>query len=1126
MGWWSLGLWLLAVMGGSALADKMPDAVRITPEAKPGANRVVHRCLTPLGNDQKLGGLERTRPWSLPGQALAADFDTTIHCLVLRFNFQYEDEDDPNTTGRGRMDLRPIASLPDDQILDSLGHFVDPPPHDSAYFYQHLASLARYWEQVSEGKVHLTWDIYPPTRDSVYTLPEKMSAYGRCEPSEVVPGLIKYAQDCLKLADTVHRIDPGHPNIDFRRYGAFFLFHAGSDGQNDVGFPATCSDLYTGFVRFGSSYDDSLGQYVDDAPYVDKTDLDSVRIPNALMMPETAMQDNRITALNAVMAHEFGHQLGLPDIYSTATMFTQLGDFALMDNNGFGTSVDLGFPGGAVFGLMPVYPMAWSRAFLGFVDVEDLRADTSNVRLIAAELFENPGLKVARIPITETEYYLLENRIPDTDGKATRPRFDKTTSVVMGPFWADATDTIFTGEFDFLMPGDPTGGMLVLHVDEAVAALDYDGNGLDNFANNHLQWWVADQERKFIELVEADGIVHLGGNYHAGYGKADDLFRDDRNHALTPNSNPGTIDNSGNNTRIRITDIRRDTLTGVSTTVYQDSVILFDLEIDRRVPGFPVRAGQPMPELTPTLGLSPIADDLDGDGSPEIIAVAGKVLSVMTSTGEDFLRNISTCDTCSLYLDTAASSVNTGSDHNPAALYPVPVYVEAPEAITAGPATGKFNPAQPETHVVIGYSVDEAGGRVVTHRPADLNVDGRADGGGVSFPTIGWPIALSFGDRIWCLTDSGTVYRMDNLGNVPTKVFQLSDSTYFGTCRLGQRLAVLSGDEEATNVHVFGDTVHSFSLGNVFDLGPIAVDMNDDDLPELIAFSSDGRGVYLTVDTSGATPLFSVLAEVASGLEMTTSPSAGDIDDDGRPDVVVGGRGYLHAFNASLILKTDYPLEIDDRYPDSVTIAPPVVADIGGDDFAEVIIPGAVGNFYAFGPEPSYGFPLSSGEQRERLSGSSAVVLNDADGGKLGYLGGDGWFYAWEVDLDTASTFWPMAGSDPHGSFALSSDRFPTQPVAAAGFDETRYYNYPNPAREGVTRIRYYLGEEANSVLLKIYDLSGREVEQLEGTTTGGADNEVVWDCSSITSGVYRCVIEVDSPNESTTAHTDIAVVR
>jgi len=554
--------------------------------------------------------------------------------------------------------------------------------------------------------------------------------------------------------------------------------------------------------------------------------------------------------------------------------------------------------------------------------------------------------------------------------------------------------------------------------------------------------------------------------------------------------------------------------------------MFFDLEIDRKVAGFPVRAGQPMPELTPTLGLSPIADDLDFDGSPEIITVAGKLLSVMTSTGEDFIRSVSACDTCPLYMDTAVTSINRGNVSNPAALYPVPVFVEAPEAITAGPVTGRFNLGQAERHVAIGYSVSDSSGRFVTYRPTDLNSDGRADQAGVSITTVGWPIALSFGDLIWALTDSGAVYRMDNIGINPSKIFQLDSAAYYGICRLGQRLAVLAGDDQSSTVYVILDTVYAFSLGASYDKGPIAVDMNNDSQPEVVAFSSDGRAVYVTVDTSSVAPMFSILSETVTGLEIITRPTAGDIDNDGRPEVLVGGRGSVYAFNGNLSLKTDFPLEVDDRYPDSVMIAEAVVADIGGDSFGEAVFPSAVGNFYAYGTEPLYGFPLSSGEQKETLSGSPAVILHDAEGGKLGFLGGDGWFYAWEVDLDTTRMYWTMGGGDPSGSFALPSDRMAVQPTFATGFDESRYYNYPNPAREGVTRIRYYLGEEASAVTLRIYDLSGQEVQRLTGTTAGGTDNEVVWDCSQITSGVYRCIIDVEFPNESTTAHTDIAVIR
>ena len=93
-------------------------------------------------------------------------------------------------------------------------------------------------------------------------------------------------------------------------------------------------------------------------------------------------------------------------------------------------------------------------------------------------------------------------------------------------------------------------------------------------------------------------------------------------------------------------------------------------------------------------------------------------------------------------------------------------------------------------------------------------------------------------------------------------------------------------------------------------------------------------------------------------------------------------------------------------------------------------------------------------------------------------------------------------------------------------FDDSRYYNYPNPVWGDQTHIRYYLGTDAASVELRIFDLSGREITSLHGTTTGGIDNEVLWDCTGVTTGVYRCVITVDLGSSSETAFTDIAIIR
>ena len=114
----------------------------------------------PMGRTPYVSGgirlpLERTQKWALPQQALSPDYDTTIRILALRFNFQREDPDDPLTTGIGIIDTtNPIANPVDSAYyFDSVGHWFDRPPRDSAYFDAHLQALARYWSVVSNGKL-------------------------------------------------------------------------------------------------------------------------------------------------------------------------------------------------------------------------------------------------------------------------------------------------------------------------------------------------------------------------------------------------------------------------------------------------------------------------------------------------------------------------------------------------------------------------------------------------------------------------------------------------------------------------------------------------------------------------------------------------------------------------------------------------------------------------------------------------------------------------------------------------------------------------------------------------------------------------------------------------------------
>jgi len=1052
-------------------------------EEVPGDNRIMQRGLTPDRYDRRGSTLGRRHPWSLPTQALAKDFLDTVRVLVLRFNFQEETPDDPNTTGNGLMNLATPLADPIDSAayFDSVGHWVDPPPHDSVYFDAHMQALRNYYETVSEGKITLSWDIYPAERNAVYQLPYPMNYYGKCAFDSVVYGLEEYFIDCIQLVDTVE------PGITFANYESIFLFHAGADRQNDIGFPETCSDLFTGFISFG----DSLA--VDNGTHYVRT---------ALLMPETCNQDNRATAMNAVTAHEFGHQLGLVDLYNTLNFLSQLGDFALMDDNGFATGIDFGYPVGRVFGAIPLYPSAWSRAYLGYVDVYDFRQG-SDIRVVAAEVISS-GIKIARVPISENEYYLIENRLVDTDGRETAMLVDSATLVFQGPVNLNRE---FTGEYDFLMPGS---GLLIFHVDEGVAGLDYDGDGMNNFDDNDLQW---DSDRKFVTLVEADGFINFGGFYRAGFGRAEDMFRDDRNHSFTPNTNPPAIDNSDNNTHVYITNITRDTvlLGGIPTLL--DSVMLFDLETDKLAAGFPVRAGHPC------YGLSPVADDINGDGTDEVIVASGRNLLVFTTTGDNFLRQVTGCETCPVFYDTAVASVYPA----PGRPHPLPLYARVNADITAGPVTGDFGIEDTIRFVAIGYP-EFTGAHVRLYQPTDVNSDGQADRVGDYFMlNAGTPIALSFGKVLYILTDHGDVFRKDQSLLPPYTVGMIGADEFHGLCRIDDKLLVLAGDSLQTTLYYLDASyTDSFSVDGYYNYGPILVDVDRDSSPEVICFSPEGRGIFVTVDTTGDSPSFSIFEQGETGFHVTTNPVAGDVDSDGYPDIIIGGINEIYAFNQELFLKMDFPIEVNDHFPDDDVIAAPVVADIQRGGPPEIIFPTLVGNIYSFGLERSYGFPLSGGER----GAGSPIVFSDSTGGKLGYLGADGWFYAWDVDLDTTTDYWPMGGHDPAGMFAFRPSQLPEPKQFTVLLPEDRFYNYPNPIVDGLTRIRYFLGQDAARVDIKIYDLSGVEIAAMKGPTSGGLDHERVWNCGHVTPGVYRCVIEAVFGGETETAFTDIAVIR
>jgi M6 family metalloprotease-like protein len=155
------------------------------------------------------------------------------------------------------------------------------------------------------------------------------------------------------------------------------------------------------------------------------------------------------------LAHEFGHDLGLPDLYDTDGSSQGIGAWGLM---GYG-SWQMG-------GDVPAHLCAWSKIFLGWAEPKEINISEINIIL---NCIENSNKNtILKIPLNTQEYFLLENRRK------------------VG--------------FDEYLPGE---GLLIWHIDDSVGKLEF--NDVNNLENH-----------KRVDLEEADGRDDLDKKINNG----------------------------------------------------------------------------------------------------------------------------------------------------------------------------------------------------------------------------------------------------------------------------------------------------------------------------------------------------------------------------------------------------------------------------------------------------------------------------------------------------------------------------------------------------------------------------------------------------------------------------------
>lgn len=1031
-------------------------------------------------SQKNLLGLERTSKFALPTFKTVSEYYAqveTLNVLAIRVEFQKEIPDDPKTTGDGLFDRRTYQEhyAQDTNIIDS-------PPHYRKYFLAHLRALNNYWNTVSNGKLVLKYEVYPLEESLTYQLPHTISYYGDTGlPNYPFDGLKRFFDDSFRLADSISR------EIDFSNYNAFIVFHAGSDRQSDLGsFVSTYTpnDLFTGFIITGDTV---------------KVDNGTYGITEGIIMPETRSQDGQIRALNSVMAHEFGHQLGLPDFYNTRTFTTQIGDFSLMDNNAADVGIDLDSNRASASGLLPVYPDAWGKAFLGFTLPVEI-TNQNNVRLYASEFLSDSTLQTVKIPINSQEYFLIENRQEDIDGKGLPALLqDSGTGVILEPVDSDRHPT---REYDCILPGS---GILIWHIDEGVAYLDYNNDGFNNFEENMLQW---DKDRRFITLEEADGFIDFGGNYYVDYGSQEDMYYLGNNSNFTPYTFPSSRSNDRSETHIYVTNI------GLSRTVMS-----FTVKNDISLAGWPQRII--LGSTSQNSGNSSLVyGDLDGNGKEEVLTASGKYIFAWKTDGSKYIPNSDVI---------AILGLDGKYTYEPLA-----IFAETDTTIVGTPSLGDLD-GDGKLEVVAG----DVSGNLYIWKASDLDSDGRADllslpvhiGDQISMtPVISHFTSDTTHSEIFSGTNDGkwAIINSDgskaDSGDYNEKIVGLATSNVNNVnlilTEYGQRGCLRRSDSS-------GCIAQIPSMGN---FPPVVGDINRDGKLETVVLSGDGK-IYAWDLAGHLLSGFPVLVG-----DIKSAPVLGDIDGDGYLEIIFCGDNKIYAYNYNGIISTNFPVVLERAGTAGPIYSAPILGDLDGDGKAEILVGLGNGQVAAFHGDGSRfaSFPLA-------LSGgivSSGIVLNDSvqmSGGNIIYMKRDLFFktedglvYGFSMDVRNRDgqekTPWLMYGYNARHTNSVPSDLLPVVPVYADLMPDKSVYNYPNPAKDE-TIIRYFLSKDAQ-VDIKIYDLSGDLIAETNQMGRSNTENEYKWDCSKYASGVYLCRVEAKSSEGKKVAFCKIALIK
>lgn len=978
-------------------------------------------------------------------QFRTSQFPETLYVYALRV--QFKPDNNPNTTGNGTFDLS--NNYPDS---------VDAPPHDSAYFIDHLEFLKNYYYKASKGKLIVKYNLVGGTR----YLSQEMKEYspGRTEGLNKMGALF---YEAWTSADSV--ID--FSGIDVSK-SAFIIFHAGVGRDVDL----LSSGIFQGQQDIPSIF---LGLNSLKAIYGDTTKgyytKEGVIIPGSSILPE---QEYRIIessissfflelGLNGIIAASIGSSLGLPDLFDTETGNTAIGRFGLMDGQSLFSYL----------GVFPPEPSAWEKQYLGWVDPIVIYSN-GNYTSRAASLDYNGNSSVYKVFISAKEYFLIENRNRDAlkngqkvyfvkNGTLDSISFEKDEDGFQnGDIWKLEGNIVDVDELDWSLPGfkndtaDFQGGLLIWHIDENVIDANISSNTINTDINH-----------RGVDLEEAKGAQEIGVEISTPLGVfiGDGTFVDywyNGNHYVpstiyknefTPFSIPNSKSYSNFNSRVCL-----------SSFSVIDSSMTFRFELCgsiANINGFPRFVG-----IDTSANAQPIGFDYNGNGLDEIFVNVKDSLYGFRDNGNPIRVDMPN----GFLKDSVAGSIAGYLN-----------FRSLPGKYVVGTYGNKLN--------LLSFNIDS-----LTSEPVVMTINSVYE---LSTPVLIVPDLLDSDSLIFAGTTNGRIAKFKLEPFVSIAYDSVSNK------RIVQMAQAIFGSIPFRYTYI-DESFKSFASSNVFpnSTNPVTTP---------VKISNDNKvfiGNDLIPGNLGTTVIHS-------------SPTIADINKDGNQEIIFTADNKVFAVNRYGVVIDYFPFKANGVNKISSGVA---VADINGDGVFEAIFGTGDGRVYAYDSQGKIleGFPVLAGKEIK----STPAIVNT--GGKFGIVvySTDGYLYGWKTawDYDSTRILWKNhLSNENHKNLGFGVF---TASVTGPCLPSDKVYNWPNPVYSGSTNIRYFLNGTASSVKVKILDLSGELVTTLTGTANTGFDNEVVWDVSSVQSGIYIAVLELEGGDCSETPSIKIAVIK